>query len=83
MAREVRRIIEQRVIDEKIVTVFREARRRIRKSRPKTQEAIAQWTASMKGFKEQPASETDPDEVSSVSSKLDAARVKLAQEKKR
>jgi tetratricopeptide (TPR) repeat protein len=49
----------------------------------KTQEAIAQWNASMKGFKEQSASETDPDEVSSVTSKLDAARVKLAQEKKR
>ena len=49
----------------------------------KTQEAIAQWNASMKGFKDQPASETDPDEVSSVTSKLDAARVKLAQEKKR
>jgi len=49
----------------------------------KTQEAIAQWNASMKGFKEQPASETDPDEVSSVTGKLDAARVKLAQEKKR
>jgi tetratricopeptide (TPR) repeat protein len=30
----------------------------------KTQEAIAQWNASMKGFKEQPASDTDPDEVS-------------------
>ena len=37
----------------------------------------------MKGFKEQPASETDQDEVASVNSKLDAARVKLAQEKKR
>jgi tetratricopeptide (TPR) repeat protein len=49
----------------------------------KTQEAIAQWNASMKGFKEQPASETDPDELASVTSKLDAARVKLAQEKKR
>jgi tetratricopeptide (TPR) repeat protein len=48
----------------------------------KTQEAIAQWNASMKGFKEQPASDTDPEEVSKVSSKLDAARVKLAQEKK-
>ena len=47
----------------------------------KTREAIAQWNASMKGFKEQPTSETDPDEVSSVTSKLDAARVKLAQEK--
>ncbi|MEI9972606.1 MAG: tetratricopeptide repeat protein [Ignavibacteriota bacterium] len=49
----------------------------------KTQEAIAQWNASMKGFKDQPASETDPDEVSKVTNKLDAARVKLAQEKKR
>jgi len=49
----------------------------------KTQEAIAQWNASVKGFKEQPASDTDPEEVSSVNSKLDAARVKLAQEKKR
>jgi tetratricopeptide (TPR) repeat protein len=49
----------------------------------KTQEAIAQWNASMKGFKDQPSSDIDPDEVSSVSSKLDAARVKLAQEKKR
>ena len=49
----------------------------------KTQEAIAQWNASIKGFKEQPASDTDPDELSKVSNKLDAARVKLAQEKKR
>jgi tetratricopeptide (TPR) repeat protein len=49
----------------------------------KTQEAIAQWNASMKGFKEQSSAETDPDEVSKVSSKLDAARVKLAEEKKR
>lgn len=49
----------------------------------KTQEAIAQWNASVKGFKEQLASETDPGEVSKVTSKLDAARVKLAQEKKR
>jgi tetratricopeptide (TPR) repeat protein len=49
----------------------------------KTQDAIAQWNASMKGFKEQAASDTDPEEVSKVSNKLDAARVKLAQEKKR
>jgi len=49
----------------------------------KTKEAIAQWTASMKAFKEQPPSETDPEEVSKVSGKLDAARVKLAQENKR
>jgi tetratricopeptide (TPR) repeat protein len=49
----------------------------------KTQDAITQWTASMKAFKEQPASEADPEELSKVSGKLDAARVKLAQEKKR
>ncbi|HEX3747009.1 MAG TPA: tetratricopeptide repeat protein [Bryobacteraceae bacterium] len=49
----------------------------------KTQEAIAQWNASMKGFKDQPVADLDPAEVSSVTSKLDAARVKLAQEKKR
>ena len=47
----------------------------------KTQDAIAQWTISMKRFKEQPASDTDPEEVAKVSGKLDAARVKLAQEK--
>jgi tetratricopeptide (TPR) repeat protein len=49
----------------------------------KTKEAIAQWTASMKAFKEQPPSDTDPEEMSKVSAKLDAARVKLAQENKR
>jgi tetratricopeptide (TPR) repeat protein len=49
----------------------------------KTQDAIAQWTVSMKRFKEQPASDSDPEEVAKVSGKLDAARVKLAQEKKR
>jgi tetratricopeptide (TPR) repeat protein len=49
----------------------------------KIQDAINQWNASMKGFKEQPASDTDPEEVGKVSNKLDAARVKLAQEKKR
>ena len=40
-------------------------------------------TGDLKGFKEQPASDTDPEEVGKVSNKLDAARVKLAQEKKR
>ena len=49
----------------------------------KTKEAIAQWTASLKGFKDQLPSEVDPDEVSKVGTKLDAARVKLAQETKR
>jgi tetratricopeptide (TPR) repeat protein len=48
----------------------------------KTKEAIAQWTASMKAFKEQPTSDVDTDEMSKVGSKLDAARVKLAQESK-
>jgi tetratricopeptide (TPR) repeat protein len=49
----------------------------------KTQEAITQWNASMKAFKEQPPSDADPEEISKVNDKLDAARVKLAQEKKR
>jgi predicted Zn-dependent protease len=49
----------------------------------KTQEAITQWNASMKAYKEQPASESDPEEVSKVTSNLEAARTKLAQEKKR
>ena len=48
----------------------------------KTQEAIGQWNPSMKGVKDQPSTEADPDEVSKVNNKLDAARVKLAQEKK-
>jgi tetratricopeptide (TPR) repeat protein len=49
----------------------------------KTREAIAQWTASLKAFKEQPPSDVDTDELNKVGSKLDAARVKLAQEGKR
>ena len=49
----------------------------------KTKEAIAQWTASLKGFKDQLPSEVDPEEVTKVGTKLDAARVKLAQETKR
>ena len=49
----------------------------------KTKEAIAQWTASLKGFKEELPSEVDPEEVTKVGTKLDAARVKLAQETKR
>ena len=48
----------------------------------KTKEAVAQWTASLKGFKEQLPSEVDPDDVAKVSAKLDAARLKLAQEVK-
>jgi tetratricopeptide (TPR) repeat protein len=49
----------------------------------KTKEAIAQWTASLKNFKDQPPSDVDPEEVSKVGTKLDAARVKLAKETKR
>jgi tetratricopeptide (TPR) repeat protein len=49
----------------------------------KTKDAIAQWTASLKGFKDELPSEVDPEEVSKVGTKLDAARVKLAQETKR
>ncbi len=49
----------------------------------KTKEAIAQWTASLKGFKDELPSELDPEEVTKVGTKLDAARVKLAQETKR
>jgi tetratricopeptide (TPR) repeat protein len=49
----------------------------------KTKDAIAQWTVSLKAYKEQPASDTDPEDVKKVSSELDAARVKLAQETKR
>jgi len=49
----------------------------------KTAQAIAQWTVSLKGFKEELPTEVDPEEVSKVGIKLDAARVKLAQETKR
>ncbi len=49
----------------------------------KTKEAIAQWTASLKGFKDELPSEVDPEDVSKIGTKLDAARVKLAQETKR
>ena len=48
----------------------------------KTQDAITQWNASVKAYKEQPPSDADPDELQKVSNKLDAARVKLAQDKK-
>jgi predicted negative regulator of RcsB-dependent stress response len=49
----------------------------------KTREAVAQWTASMKAFKDQPASEVDAEEMGKVGKKLDAAQVKLAQESKK
>jgi tetratricopeptide (TPR) repeat protein len=49
----------------------------------KTKEAITQWTASVKAYKEQPATETDPEDLKKVSAELDAARTKLAAETKR
>jgi tetratricopeptide (TPR) repeat protein len=46
----------------------------------KTREAVAQWQASLQGFRKSP-SDADPDEVSKVTRKLEDARVKLAKEK--
>jgi hypothetical protein len=47
----------------------------------KTREAAAQWQASLKAF-QAGGSDTDPEEMSKVTRKLDDARVKLAKEKK-
>ncbi len=49
----------------------------------KTNEAVAQWQASLKAFQTAAPSEADPEEAAKVSKKLDDARVKLAQEKKK
>ena len=49
----------------------------------KTNEAVAQWQASLKGFQNAAPSEADPEEAAKVTKKLDDARVKLAQEKKK
>jgi tetratricopeptide (TPR) repeat protein len=46
----------------------------------KTKEAITQWQASLKGFESGSQAEVDPDEMASVSRKLENARVKLAKE---
>jgi tetratricopeptide (TPR) repeat protein len=46
----------------------------------KIREAIAQWQASLKEFKVQPPSANDPEEVASVTKKLDDAQAKLARQ---
>jgi tetratricopeptide (TPR) repeat protein len=46
----------------------------------KTRDAVAQWQASLREYKKSGA-DADPEEVSKVSKKLDAAQVKLAKEK--
>jgi tetratricopeptide (TPR) repeat protein len=48
----------------------------------KTREAIAQWQASVKEFQTAAAADRDPEEMAKVNKKLDAARVRLAQETK-
>lgn len=48
----------------------------------KTREAVAQWQASLKGFQTSAQADVDPDEVASVTKKLDDARVRLANERK-
>ncbi|HYW47767.1 MAG TPA: tetratricopeptide repeat protein [Bryobacteraceae bacterium] len=48
----------------------------------KTREAIAQWTASLKAYQSGSQTDSDPDEMATVTKKLDAARVRLAQETK-
>ena len=47
----------------------------------KTREAVAQWQASLQGFRKSP-DDADPEEVTKVTRKLDDARVKMAKEKK-
>jgi len=50
----------------------------------KTKEAIAQWQASLKASQSGSGqSDADPEEVASVTKKLDAARIRLAQETKK
>jgi len=49
----------------------------------KTREAIGQWQASIKGFQAAAATDRDPEEMAKVNKKLDAARVRLAQETKK
>jgi tetratricopeptide (TPR) repeat protein len=49
----------------------------------KTNDAVAQWQASLKGFQTAAPADADPEEAAKVSKKLDDARVKLAQEKKK
>jgi tetratricopeptide (TPR) repeat protein len=49
----------------------------------KTKEAINQWQASIKEFQSAAAADRDPEEMAKVNKKLDAARVRLAQETKK
>jgi tetratricopeptide (TPR) repeat protein len=48
----------------------------------KIKEAITQWQASLKDFRSPAGVDSDPEDVSKVTRKLDAARVKLAKESK-
>ncbi|MEO8596379.1 MAG: tetratricopeptide repeat protein [Candidatus Solibacter sp.] len=48
----------------------------------KIKEAITQWQSSLKDFRSPAGLDSDPDDVSKVTRKLDAARVKLAKESK-
>jgi len=48
----------------------------------KIKEAITQWQASLKDFRSPSGVDVDPDDVTKVTRKLDAARVKLAKESK-
>jgi tetratricopeptide (TPR) repeat protein len=49
----------------------------------KTKEAVTQWQSSLKAFQSAGPSDSDPEEAAKVAKKLDDARVKLAQEKKK
>lgn len=49
----------------------------------KTREAISQWQSSIKEFQSAAAADRDPEEMAKVTRKLDAARVRLAQETKK
>jgi tetratricopeptide (TPR) repeat protein len=48
----------------------------------KIKEAITQWQASLKDFRSPAGIDSEPEDVSKVTRKLDAARVKLAKESK-
>jgi tetratricopeptide (TPR) repeat protein len=49
----------------------------------KTREAISQWQASLKEFEQAAAGDRDLEEMAKVNKKLDAARIRLAQETKK
>ena len=48
----------------------------------KIKEAITQWQASLKDFRSPAGLDSEPEDVTKVTKKLDAARVKLAKESK-